>query len=248
MQDLQVGDLVLTGRPGHFTYQPMYAFGHLNKDVLADFYAIKTKGNKAPLEMTGEHLVYLANKNNPVRADSLNVGDVLLGIKGSTEITAIKMVKKRGLYNPLVADGTLVVNDIAVSTYIALQKTNQEHFQVNFGEDYQINLLPHQSFVHLYLTPFRMLCMGVSSWFFQAVDEEGIPYYISLGMKLVNWVGAQNVLVQLVFLLVTLPLCVALLAVEKLVGSSVAPLAIFAMVVLLSKKAPSLTMRKQKVV
>ena len=244
MKDLQVGDLVMTGSPGHFKYQPVYAFGHLNKAVLADFYAIKTDSNNVPLEMTGEHLVYLAKKHNPVRADSLQVGDVLLSINGHTTITSIEMVTKCGLYNPLVADGRLVVNDIAASTYIALQGTNQEHYHVIVGGEYKVNLMSHQSFVHLYLAPFRMFCMGVSSQVCQALDREGIPYYISAGMNLVHWIGTQNVVVQLFFLLVTLPLLVVLLMVEKLVGSSSAPLAILVTISLASK----MLMPKQKAV
>jgi Hint module len=246
MQDLQLGDQVLTGSPGNYKYQPLYAFGHLNKEALGAFYAIATNGNKTPLEMTGEHLVYLAGKPNPVRADSLQVGDVLLSIHGPTEITDINIVKKQGLFNPLTADGRLVVDEITVSTYIALQEDNLEHFQVVLDKrgDYKINLAPHQSFVHLYLTPFCMLCMGISSQLCQALDAEGIPFYISFGMKFVRWVREQNVLVQFVFFLVTIPILVSLLVMEKLVGSSGAPLAVFALV-LLAKKA--FVVQKQKV-
>jgi hypothetical protein len=61
MEDLQVGDLVLTGSPGHFKDRPIYAFGH---QVVDDFYAI-TKGNRVPLEMIGDHyLIYLAKEQN----------------------------------------------------------------------------------------------------------------------------------------------------------------------------------------
>jgi hypothetical protein len=43
-------------------------------------------------------------------------------------------------------------------------------------------------------------------------------------MKVVRWVGEQNVLVQFVFFLATIPILVSLLVMEKLVGSSVAAL------------------------
>jgi hypothetical protein len=57
-----------------------------------------------------------------------------LSTYGTVEITAIEMVvKKRDLYNPLTADGSFMANDIAVSTYIAFQDSNQEHYQVVFG-------------------------------------------------------------------------------------------------------------------
>jgi Hint module len=250
MQHLQLGDQVLTGSPDNYKYQPVYAFGHLNKEAIGTFYGIALKGGEMPLEMTGEHLVYLAGKPNPVRADSLQVGDVLVSIHGPSEITSIDVVEKKGLFHPLTADGRLVVNEIAVSTYIALQEKNPEHFQIAFDKRgyYKINLASHQTFVHLYLTPFRMLCMGMSSQLCQVLDAQGIPIYISSGMKLVHWVGEQNVLVQMVFLFVTIPIFVLLLAMEKLVGASVAPLAIFALV-LVSKEVPALIWRqKPKVV
>jgi Hint module len=248
MQHLELGDQVLTGSPNEYKYQPVYAFGHLNKEALGTFYAIATKGRKMRLEMTGEHLVFLAGKPNPVRADSLHVGDVLLSIHGPSVITAIDVVKKKGLFNPLTADGNLVVNEIAVSTYVALQVNHPEHFQVVFDKrgDYRINLASHQNFAHLYLAPFRTLCMGMSSGLCRALDAEGIPFYISSGMKLVHWVGEQNVLVQMVFLFVTIPICLFLLAMEKLFGASVAPLAVFALV-LLSKRVPALIWQKSKV-
>jgi hypothetical protein len=201
--------------------------------------------------MTGEHLVYLAGKPNPVRANSLQDGDVLLSIHGPTEITAIDVVEKKGLFNPLTADGHLIVNEIAVSTYIALQENNLEHFQVAFDKkgDYKINVASHQNFVHLYLTPFRIFCMGVSSQLCRAVDGEGIPFYISFGMKFVHWVGDQNVLVQMVFLLITIPIYASSLAMEKLVGAYVVPLAVLALVlVLATKKAAALLSPKSKVV
>ena len=92
-----------------------------------------------------------------------------------------------------------------------------------------------------------VLRMGIFSQVCQVLDGGGIPYYISAGMKLVHWVGAQNVLVQLLFLLVTLPLFVVFLMVEKLVGSSVATLAIF-VATLLAVKSSKMVMPKQKTV
>ena len=225
MQHLQVGDQVLTGIAGTYQYKPIYAFGHLNKDVMASFYAITTNVSNIPLEITGNHLVYLDGKFNPVRADSLQVGDVLLSIKSPREITAIDRVEKHGLYNPYTANGRLIVNDLAVSTYVALQ-ADREYYQVGL-ENYQIRLFSHQQYSHLYLSPFRMLCMGVSSQLCQVFDEDGIPYWLSYGDAFVRWLGKQGVLVQLFFVLVTAPFCLVLLVVELLVGSTLAPIVMF---------------------
>ena len=246
MQDLKVGDEVLTGSPGSFRYQPIFAFGHQNQDALAEFYAITVKDSKVPLEMTGEHLVYLAGKHHPVRAHTLQVGDSLVSTEGPVEISDIKTVVKRGLYNPLTADGRLIVNGVAVSTYIALQKSNHEHYELGFGSGIKLNFVSHQTLAHLYLTPFRMVCLGVSSQLCQAHDVEGIPYYISVGMKILQWVGAQHMMVQLIFFLISMPIFATLLAMEMMFGSYAALLAIYG-IVLVSKNISFLcTAKKQK--
>ncbi|CAB9502309.1 unknown protein [Seminavis robusta] len=60
MKDLQVGDRVLTTSG---TYQPIYSFGHYQTDQKATFLQIHTSTNSSskPLEMTGNHLIFLAN-------------------------------------------------------------------------------------------------------------------------------------------------------------------------------------------
>jgi hypothetical protein len=242
MQHLKVGDQVRIATSGFqgfggeggiqrhnsYYYQAVYAFGQHNSDALVDFHIISTRDDnnkEGSLEITGEHLVYIAGKKHPVRADSLKVGDVLLGTsQAEVRVTAIGLAKKQGLYSPLTQDGSLVVNGIAVSTYVALQEGNPEHYRVG-----PLNLLSHQSFVDLYLTPFRMMCMGVSPSLCQVYDADGLPHYISFGMKLVLWVGKQSALVQLLFLLLSLPILVFLGLLEWTFGSSLAALVLFGM-------------------
>ncbi|CAB9508229.1 expressed unknown protein [Seminavis robusta] len=61
MKDLQLGDRVLTASG---TYQPVYSFGHYQTDHKATFLQIHTSidsSSSKPLEMTGNHLIFLAN-------------------------------------------------------------------------------------------------------------------------------------------------------------------------------------------
>lgn len=89
MKDLQVGEKVLTASND---FEPVYAFGHRHLTHTAKF--IQFNGG---LEITGAHLVFIEGKVNPVRADSVKVGDFLQG----GEVKSIKTIQRSGLYTPL---------------------------------------------------------------------------------------------------------------------------------------------------
>ena len=223
MSNLEIGDEILTGNSQQ-EYLPVYAFGHHSKHAKAKFYQIATIKDETPLEMTGEHLVFVQGKVNPVRADSVQVGDILLGNDGSgAAVSAVSMVEKMGLYAPLTASGSLLVNGVVASSYVALQDTDKEYLQISGGS--QINVLSHNTFAHLFMTPFRLLCMGVSDNLCQAYDLDGIPRLVGFVMKTVKKTGKQNMFVQVLFFALTMPLLVALLVAEKVFGASVAPVA-----------------------
>lgn len=90
MADLQVGDMVLT--KGNNGYEPVYAFGrwiptkpskilqiHTTTQDTTPTSNSSTVTKEATLETTEEHLIYLQGKPNPIRADSIKVGDYLQG-------------------------------------------------------------------------------------------------------------------------------------------------------------------------
>ena len=87
-------------------YERVYAFGHLKEEAdNVEFLKIHTfpfDRKKRPLEITGQHMVYLHNKRNPVRADKVKVGDILRGdhFTGLT-VTKITKVARREQYAPL---------------------------------------------------------------------------------------------------------------------------------------------------
>jgi Hint module len=89
MKDLQLGEKVLTAS---HDYEPVYAFGHRHLTQAAKFIQF----NDA-LEITGAHLVFVEGKVNPVRADSVKVGDFLQG----GEVKSIKTIQRAGVYTPL---------------------------------------------------------------------------------------------------------------------------------------------------
>jgi hypothetical protein len=190
MKDLQVGDEILTREN---QYQPVYGFAHLDKDSKADFLRIETSiPEEAPLEISGNHLLFVQGKANPVRADSIKVGDVLqTGVEGeSATITKIATVLRDGIYAPLTPDGELLVNGIKASAYASIQAPNAvEYFM--FGQGVSSGL-SQQMLSHMAMSPFRMMCMGISSKLCQSFNEDGIPHYASFMLKIQQWVEAQG--------------------------------------------------------
>jgi Hint module len=208
-------------------YEPVYAFGHLReKSDPVEFLVIHTfpyDKKRRPLEITGEHMVYLHGKQNPVRADSLRVGDVLRGdhYTGLT-VTKIKKVKRRDQYAPLTPHGTLLVDGILASSYISLQEDAREHIEL--GENGFTVRISQRVMVHMFLSPLRMYCMGITTDFCQTYNEDGLPPYVDLGLQIADWGIRQNVFVQLVGLLVFFLVLSPPVLIEDLAGPELGPL------------------------
>ncbi|CAB9506671.1 unknown protein [Seminavis robusta] len=217
MQKLKVGDKVLTTTDTEKAeYQPV-------PTTLGRFLQITTDTNS--LEITGEHLLYMADKSHPVCADSIIVGDKLQTADGSANrVKKIKTIVKEGLYAPLTPNGKLVVNGMQVSAYIALQKDDQERFTTLNG----LITTPHSSYIHLYLAPLRVVCLGISSMPCQLMHENGMPLYIKWGIDAINTAHRNsNVYAELLFLVVAGFLLSGFVAVEALFGASMGPLSVF---------------------
>ena len=73
LEDVKLYDKVFTGSK----YQPVYSFGHLDKEISMDSLQIYTDDKVAPIELSPDLLIYLDAKDSPVRADKVGVGDKL---------------------------------------------------------------------------------------------------------------------------------------------------------------------------
>jgi Hint module len=237
MKNLKVGDYVLTGSG---SFEPVYAFGHKNAGLSADFLQFKTA--KGKLEMTAGHLVFLEGKVNPVRADSIKVGDVLRG--DSTAVQKIKAIKREGVYSPLTPSGSVVVDGIVASSYISLQKGAKEYVEMQGG----FAIMSYQDFIHMALSPFRMFTMGISSSLGNTYTENGLPTFAAAGIKFAKWAESQNILVQAVLLVAFVAIAGACMVVENTFGPTMAPLvmAVGAGAYTLMKKS-NMSVRAQKI-
>jgi hypothetical protein len=185
MKDLKVGDKILSGSGD---YQPVWAFGHFDTEKSTEFLQIHTNKQQAPLEITGAHMVFLNGKSNPVRADSVKVGDALQDGSAGLSVKKISTVTRKGLYAPLTPDGTLMVDGIKASSYITLQDEAVEHVELQHG----VKAMSQHFGIHLVLSPLRMLCRGVSPGVCQMYDADGMPHYVSGGIKVLQWFDSLN--------------------------------------------------------
>ncbi|CAB9527804.1 Protein hedgehog [Seminavis robusta] len=199
MKDVAVGDRVLTGEN---RYQPIYSFGHKEQATEQQFLQIHTDLGTAPVEMTADHLVFVvkgSGTQEAVRADSVRVGDRLATAAESSSlghlVTKVSSIQKRGLYMPLTSDGTIVVDGIKTSSYVSIQDQSPTFVSLrayvgNFSE---------QRIFHWWLSPLRMLCMGVSSKFCIPDDsraDQDILSWLQIGRKVLLFGDQQSFVVQ----------------------------------------------------
>ena len=182
MKDLELNDMVLTAKN---TYEPVYSFGHRKPDTSFEFYQVLTARSENALELTGNHMVMvLDSKGNAqaTRADNVKAGDTLLHVEDQENVKVISVEKatKTGLYMPLTPSGTIVVNGLLASNYISISDTHPgvvEHSQMFFP-------MNEQTLSHWWMSPARMLCMGVSSTFCSDGSESySSAYEVSEGDK-----------------------------------------------------------------
>ena len=173
MQELRVGDFVLTGKQ---TYERVYSFAHLNKERPTAFVKIHTAGDRHPLELTGDHLLFVDGKSHPRRADSIQVGDALQGQDGPAHVSKVSRVRRTGIYAPLTKDGTIVVDGIVASCYA----------DILGGSTKRALVMTQQSYIHRALSPFRLLCSVSGDLCNKSYNDDGMPYYVAFGIWLTN--------------------------------------------------------------
>ena len=156
MEALQIGDAVLDA-DGSFS--PVYSFAHYEPQRVAEFFQIWTKAARRPLEITADHMLYVMpdghGKAQMIPARAVKVGDMLVAPSSSTtaaavtvKVTSITHVQREGLYAPATTTGTIVVNGVVASNYIALPAA----FAVLASFDRQ-HWLQHMAYA-----PYRLYC------------------------------------------------------------------------------------------
>mmetsp|Transcript_25229 Transcript_25229/g.38261 ORF Transcript_25229/g.38261 Transcript_25229/m.38261 type:complete len:655 (+) Transcript_25229:59-2023(+) len=205
MTDLTIGDIV---QVSHNIYEPIYSFGHKNAKVSAEFLQIDTDINSVPLELSADHMVMLANKRF-VAASSLKEGDLL--VTSSEEVIVVKSITsilRKGVFAPFTASGTIVVDGILASNYIAYH--GSEYMRIGHIE----TPLSCQWMAHIFNSVHRLAFMAnkIFSW----ILDQHFLVATALFFPAMAVVSATSVIeILLLNSTVTLSSCLILLIISR---------------------------------
>lgn len=175
---LRVGDMVLAERSGQLTYEPILTFLHSVRPAFgkrAPFLLVVH--NHGEFRATDTHLVFVATDDVAQHGVSKLVGKLLVGDRLlvrdpsnsmrmiSSRISAIRRTSgEMGLYAPLTASGTILVDGVLASNYAAPSLEKELAHQTAHAF-----LLPLRIYHHIglgiALRPYwKSICRGSRSW------------------------------------------------------------------------------------
>lgn len=151
MADLKVGDKILTidRVTGELKTTDVILLMHKNTHSVANFLTITAEGNaestyqERRITLTPNHLLYVHDGSNDtsrwrpraIFAENVRVGDhVYFNSFGpnskdftSAKVISIEKVRRRGVYAPLTAEGSLIVDGIVASSYAVFDNEDISH-------------------------------------------------------------------------------------------------------------------------
>ena len=218
MSRLQVDDKVYVGNyGGKDHYETVYAFGHHQTSSSVEYVQIHTNMTQGlPLELSPTHLLYINGKVDPVRADGIQAGDILLhqpmgSAAQAVRVTHIRRVIRKGAYMPLTKDGSIIVNELTASTYVSIADEAPD-----IVSKYKLILSEH-NLLHFWLSPYRMMCLGVSSTLCEGdYSHEGIATWLVIGREVAIRGNDWWLIFQMVGLAVVSTFMAMCLAIELL--------------------------------
>ena len=208
MSDLALGDYV---KVVDNKYEPVYSFGHKDGESSAEFLQIVTKGNRRPLEISKDHMVVVEGGRH-VPASSVKRGDNLVTADGDLVVVkTIRTVMRKGIYAPFTASGSIIVNDIAASNYVAFQ--GSEYLQIaGFDTPFSFHWL-----AHIFNSVHRVAVMiGFSG---ESYTATGVSQWVALPHKCGSWLLEQNAVFALAILLPSIALFGLVSVIEALMNS-----------------------------
>ena len=193
MDELMIGESVLAAN-GKFTQ--VYSFGHKDLKTETEFIQIYSNASTHPLEITNDHMVYLyfdaISTMRLVPARDLKVGDLLYTQDGHApaQVTKIGEVSRIGAYAPFTMLGSLLVNGIAVSNYIALPPTLVQGNNILESYEHQ-HRLQHAAYM-----PYRIYC-GLFGCEGERYDDEScLSKAVMFWIPVLHWLEHLDKLVH----------------------------------------------------
>mmetsp|Transcript_27104 Transcript_27104/g.45180 ORF Transcript_27104/g.45180 Transcript_27104/m.45180 type:complete len:551 (+) Transcript_27104:90-1742(+) len=203
---LVIGDLVQVAND---RFEPVYSFGHKNPSYKYNFLEIATSdSNSTPLVISPDHMIATPN-DGFVPAVHLEVGEFVLGgADGSkVQILAIKDVKAQGAFAPFTPSGTLIVNGILASSFIAVEYTSLNLVGVEFS---------WQWMAHTFEFPHRVACHYLGRRCpDETYDDAGMSSWVSAPLEAGHWVLKQKGAVRNILLGLSVVVLIIFAAMEQ---------------------------------
>lgn len=200
MKEVRIGDMV--GVAGG-KFSEVYSFGHFEHEAKVKFLAIEV-GLDAPLLITTDHLVLQGGVYAP--ASLVTVGSTLTLSNGEqVTVLSIKHILRKGAYAPFTKDGTIVVDGVVASSFVALQP-NAAYLMIGGFEIFSFHAL-----ALLFEAPHRLVCdFSFVICTNETYNEKGLSTWIELPLGFAQWFLRQTSLIKI---LVLIPLLVLFLGV-----------------------------------
>lgn len=227
MKDLSIGDKVKVAGD---KFSDVYSFGHYEPDAKGEYLSIDAGLNK-PLLITPDHMVLVNSNNNYVPASLVTVGDTLSLANGSpVSVQSIKSVIREGAFAPFTKDGSIVVNDIVASSFVALEPDSAS-FMVG---GYQVVSL--HTLAHLFEAPHRLIC-EINSAFCtkETYNEQGLSAWIEAPLAFSQWLVRQAAWIKISIAIPALVLFSGVAVLEAVVSNPVLLLVGFVTALLLKQ-------------
>mmetsp|Transcript_32306 Transcript_32306/g.35786 ORF Transcript_32306/g.35786 Transcript_32306/m.35786 type:complete len:984 (+) Transcript_32306:151-3102(+) len=161
MKELQIGDMV---RVMDGTYEPVYSFGHKNTKDTAEFmelYTTNSQQKKKKVVLSSQHMVWEVTQDRFIPAAEVRLGHQLMSYNddNDTEVATVisirNSIRMKGMYAPFTPSGTIVVDHMVASSYVAISnlKTLVQSQPSYYSYQWMAHIgeFPHRAYCYYYL-------------------------------------------------------------------------------------------------
>ncbi|KAI2512955.1 Pregnancy-associated plasma protein-A [Fragilaria crotonensis] len=216
LHSVQIGDHV---EVENGKFEPIYSFGHYDPNTHGTFLQLHLS-NGRNLVISHYHLIFTASDPSyPIAASQIVIGTELIDAhRNKVTVTRITpSVSARGLFAPFTPSGTIVVDGVLASSFLAMDRPSSP-FLVSYGGMLKLS---HQWLAHTFEFPHRLVCHyndNNKNYCPTETYEGGIATRLITPLKLWRWFGKQHFVVRGI-LLTMLAILLAVFGLLELVMS-----------------------------